>query len=559
MAAFSLASCDKDEVRHTPDDTPEEYSWQLSVESPPVAPFFAQHTQPYVVKSVCVDKETGEKIARNWKIVGFESKDGAFSMAAKPDWIDSLTLMEGKGGEAGESGVAKLSLYDCFSEADLAVRKAKKVGSKDKPYDLSLHNKEGQPTSINTANTYVVSAAGYYSLPLVFGNAIKEGQVNVSAFRSARATDMTLDVLVDAKGQPIRSPYIEGGVSAKLLWADEAGVVKNVRLSADNKSLCLEIDSLTVRNANALVGVLDDEERVLWSWHVWVAPSTVLDTKVCMNYLEMPIVLATHNLGWKDERMVDKDKGSEKSVRVKVKQMGEGGQEVVFEIKRAATQMRGAKASDLKYQWGRKDPFINDLRVAEGRIVADASDQGHTIAEAISRPCDYFAPMTNPPAEAGEYAFTNLHNWSQQLILNLWRIDAMSSGHNVAGAKKTIYDPTPVGYKVPIGIAFNGFTKAGRSSNKKEDWNVVGEYAQGWLFRSAEKSSDALFFAASGYLNGRGKWVKGGEEGYYWTCNPATGHAKFSGWSLAFSSKYVSPRYFDHYCSMGQSVRPMKE
>lgn len=558
LGVILLMSCNKDNLTLSPDEAPENYDWELTVEAPPLASFFASETQSYKVKSVCIGKESGERVARKWKVVGFEDSKGDFSMEAKPSWVKRLTLMEGEGGEGNNEGVALLSVEEGLSSADIELRRAPSMGTQDEPFDLSMHDVEGNNSLQNTANSYIVSAAGYYALPLVFGNAIKEGNINTSAYTSSKQTDLTLQILHDAKGSPIRSPYIEGAIKAKLLWADEEGVLRNVRLSEDKKHVLFEIDAQNVRNANALVGVIDKEGRVLWSWHVWIAPENVLAAKVCMNFLEMPIALSVHNLGWKEERKFRKSDLLARQARVKVKQKGAAGKEYVFTIKRGSGKV-GCGNSDLKYQWGRKDPFTSNLKVAEGEIYFDTSDQGHTIAEAICRPNVCFAPMTNPPLEAGEYAYTNLYNWSQRLVTNLWRIDAMSSGHNVAGSEKTVYDPTPVGYKVPIGIAFNGFTKAGRSSNVPADWNVKGNYERGWHFRLSEQSAETLFFPATGYINGKGEWVAEGKEGVYWTSNPATGHTKFSGWAFFFSEGYVSPRFFQHYCSMAQSIRPMKE
>ncbi len=48
-------------------------------------------------------------------------------------------------------------------------------------YDLST---KGGTTAMNTANCYIINAPGRYSLPLVYGNAIKNGATNSSAYIS---------------------------------------------------------------------------------------------------------------------------------------------------------------------------------------------------------------------------------------------------------------------------------------------------------------------------------------------------------------------------------------
>ena len=42
----------------------------------------------------------------------------------------------------------------------------------------------GAATVENTANSYVISAPGVYMFPLVYGNAIKDGATNASAYKS---------------------------------------------------------------------------------------------------------------------------------------------------------------------------------------------------------------------------------------------------------------------------------------------------------------------------------------------------------------------------------------
>lgn len=51
------------------------------------------------------------------------------------------------------------------------------------PYvDLSMQDIYGNTTSQNTANCYVVKEAGTYKFPCVYGNAIKNGATNATAY-----------------------------------------------------------------------------------------------------------------------------------------------------------------------------------------------------------------------------------------------------------------------------------------------------------------------------------------------------------------------------------------
>lgn len=64
-----------------------------------------------------------------------------------------------------------------------ALQNAPARGSVDVPYNLA-NQTNGGSTDENTANCYVVNAPGYYSFPLVYGNAIKNGTANTSAYIS---------------------------------------------------------------------------------------------------------------------------------------------------------------------------------------------------------------------------------------------------------------------------------------------------------------------------------------------------------------------------------------
>ena len=101
----------------------------------------------------------------------------------KPAWLRSLTKESGNGGTAAEQGVATLSndVIDLAAKRNKELQDATPLGSAANPYNLS--NNTGADAVQNTANCYVISAPGYYSIPLVYGNAIKNGATNASAIR----------------------------------------------------------------------------------------------------------------------------------------------------------------------------------------------------------------------------------------------------------------------------------------------------------------------------------------------------------------------------------------
>lgn len=110
--------------------------------------------------------------------------------------------------------------------------------------------------------------------PLVYGNAIKNGSTNASAYTSTASgtNSVTNSSTIWGMASPIHI-YNNTGctpVIATLVWQDGQNLVTNVALSADKQFLTFSIDRNTIRQGNAVVAVRDASNTVLWSWHIWV-------------------------------------------------------------------------------------------------------------------------------------------------------------------------------------------------------------------------------------------------------------------------------------------------
>ena len=158
-------------------ETNSTWSYVLTPTDPNRAAYFDETTsQPYGVTSYRQAAD-GTKQAVAWKVVGYDADgDGTFSMAEKPAWLTSLSKTEGDGGTAADQGTAtlkKADLIDFFKQRNDGLKHATVLGSSSAPYDLSLHDHNGNTTLRNTANSYLISAPGHYRIPLVYGNAIE--------------------------------------------------------------------------------------------------------------------------------------------------------------------------------------------------------------------------------------------------------------------------------------------------------------------------------------------------------------------------------------------------
>jgi hypothetical protein len=125
------------------------------------------------------------------------------------------------------------------------------------------------------------------------------------------------------------------------------------------------------------------------------------------------------------------------------------------------------------YQWGRKDPMLPStgfamvsstvVRVAANKTWYDGSNaSGSTTLQTdtwTTSACDYQC-ILNP------FTF-NLNTQMDGEYYNQWDVDRNYSNTdaNVTESTKSIYDPCPYGYKVPVTNAFRGFSAKSDQSN----------------------------------------------------------------------------------------------
>ena len=138
-------------------------------------------------------------------------------------------------------------------------------GSAGSYYDLS---KGGE-----TANCYMVNAPGYYSFPMVYGNALnspnREKAYHTDKSIIAEPTDetqkkynnprdMVLEHFVGYDDQPVKDysdfPYISGVKDAVLVWQDSPDLVREI--SVDQKGqkgqkVCFQVDKEAINQGNA--------------------------------------------------------------------------------------------------------------------------------------------------------------------------------------------------------------------------------------------------------------------------------------------------------------------
>ena len=493
-------------------------------------------SQPYGITSYRQAPD-GTQQAVAWKVIGYDANnDGTFSMAEKPDWLTSLSKTEGNGGTAAEQGTAtlkKAALIDLLKQRNDGLQKASPLGTAAAPYDLST---EGGSVSRSTANCYVISAPGHYRIPLVYGNAIENGATNSSSYISSApptmsgGTDMILHNFKDHNNQDITNPWIEKSNTAnanidgaKIVWADEKDLVTSPTIAHDASGdgyLDFEVKATDIKSGNAVVAVTKGN-TVVWSWHLWFAPKSALNKIEVTNYQGVKYNFTEETLGWKPTKWEGTLYNTPHTVKVRVEQtIANNGTKQVSDV--TITQNPGTVRTGIStiYQFGRKDAFPGtDESLPQGSFNKNAGNK-MSIINGIQNPQNFYIVgsswMKRPPAGYSYY--------------NLWSADNTTTGWNDNAVVKTVYDPSPVGFKMPASNAFTGFTSNGKfqTQTTAANINVDGttdsqkfSAAYGHNFYTNSSKNKTIFFPASGIRRQNdGSLENVGVGGYYWSVVP---------------------------------------
>ena len=524
-------------------------------------------SQPYGITSFREDPVTHTKQAVAWKVIGYSEDNGATWTNNKPTWMTALSKESGDGSTATEIGNATFTkdVTDLLKVRNDGLKNATPLGTASAPYDLSMHDYQGNATSRNTANSYLISAPGHYRIPLVYGNAIKNGNDNPNSYKTSNTGTYILSNFKDNYNQKITNPWIEktnGGTyagldGAKIVWADEANLI---RLSSTpivhdggNAFLEFEVKASDIKSGNVVVAATKNG-TVFWSWHLWFAPKSALNKIEVTNHQGNKYNLTEETLGWKPTKWDNTTYNNVRTVKVKVEQtIANNGTKQVAVLN--ITQNPGTKRTGIAtiYQFGRKDAFPGtDGTLPQGNFIKNAGDN-MSIANGIQKPQNFYTQgnswYSNPPIGYSYY--------------NLWSAESTPAiGFNDDNVIKTVYDPCPVGFKIPTFKAFTGFTSDGNNQTTLANINVDGttEYqkyssAFGHKFWTNSSKTATIFFPGVGQRYPIDGSMVNLTAGYYWAAIPKD---QYFGCFLFFGHTFVQPQA-SHNRPNGYAVRPVSE
>lgn len=492
-------------------------------------------------------------------IAQYSEDNGVTWSDNKPSWLVDFTAA-GEGSK-NENPTAYSVSVDAQVGSDLnahtqKLRDASPKGTEAQPYNLA--NATGATEDENSANCYVVSAPGYYSIPLIYGNARKDSRDNTEAFSNTKAYGRNMLKVFRNHVSMITAVYINNNagvkpVKAELLGQDALNLVTDVKYNpAGNGTITFKVDQSTIRQGNALIAIKDATDQIIWSWHIWVTGEDLNKVIQVSNAANKPYSFMPVVLGWCDERTTTYQA---RSCKVKFT-AGENTKEITIVQKENEITFGD---NHPYYQWGRKDPFLpsNGYQNLQNQIARNENkrwfgpDGLHTTANPDHRNLGTGNPCIQNYIKNPEVMHSL--NSADNTYYNLW-----DSSHNgtTGTSVKSVYDPCPVGFKVPDADAFTGFTtkvysdRPSPSSEVKGNWNAA-DY--GWNFTPNGKS---IFFPALGWRDPQsGGLSQDWNSGYFWTSAPKS---TVSAYYLYLKEKEVGPKLSkDRSRALG--IRPVKD
>lgn len=447
--------------------------------------------------------------AEPWTITKYEfSADGTTwtATASKPSMVAAMSSESGNGGTSAEARTMTFTndYHDYKAEREAALKAAPEATG---TVDLSKVNGPQE-----TANCYVVSASGKYSFPMVYGNAIKNGATNTSSYTSSYpASEHIFNKFWGAS--EINSPYITGANDAKVLWTSTPDIVSDVTINNGNVEFKVNKDKM--KEASVIIGVTNNTlgtYNVLWSWHIWITSKDVVNTDNGYFMLEP--------LGFRHTEWHGTTYEKDRKVRLTVTQTRTGKTAQVEFTQKASALVRKGQA--MYYQQGRKDPLYpsNGMTLQSTGTEPNGYNRGMLPYWSVKMPLIMARFRTYNPNDPGigkgeangDWMWINFSDQGDgtkyyshaehATYFNLWDVNNCVGYQNPDAFVKTVYDPSPAGFRIP---RLDEFNKINSGNNGK-----------------------AAFVPAMGILSERNFTITDAGHSYYWSSEKKKGPGTLS-------------------------------
>ncbi|MDO5000490.1 MAG: hypothetical protein Q4E27_09670 [Bacteroidales bacterium] len=302
---------------------------------------------------------------------------------------------------------------------------------------------------------------------------------------------------------------------------------------SEDETVHPELRVTGIRQGNAMIALRKkSDQTILWSWHIWVTDQPMDEVRIITptsqyNLLESPETnfLLPYYLGWND--MYIHTIYTDHVWYVKIRQAEGDTDPIVFKVLQNGEKEIHSRGNVTYYEWGRKDPF---LPLQQSNIAVNKRNYS---------PAGFTLEDGNPIEFEGETRYKGLvnedfsgfqagqriqkpyviHTVYVSIINNAWNAVRNTRGSNGMNlgipVYKTVYDPCPPGYAVPMQHIFfsfaNGSTNAGVYNGWIHSTNIMNaqdrdgdgiitydDFEDGWYFYTDAARTDTIFFPATG-------------------------------------------------------------
>ena len=341
-----------------------------------------------------IPEETSPKdkgvLAYSFYIPEMECKDSKLQIG-----IDEYDMIE-LGGDANNSGGAPLEKLERNHVYQLLCRFMQKTVSLDIDLTvcpwIALEPQVEEVKDIQITNCYVVPPGGRVHIPT---DGVYKAWAQMDEFE--------------------RTPIPEGEVTAEVLWQDGIGVMteRSVKvMNAEKRDKAYIVVETGNKAGNAVVAMKVNGE-IYWSWHIWC-------TDYNPNLKEGQQEL--NGFVWMD-----------RNLGATYNKYNEEG---------------GIKSKGFLYQWGRKDLFPPTKGWEKTESDEDLYNLAGEIITFSKVPVEVFNNIPNSVHNSMSF-YTSEESWYTN-AKGTYRRNDLSLWNSKVG-KKTIFDPGPDGWRVPVG------------------------------------------------------------------------------------------------------------
>lgn len=274
-----------------------------------------------------------------------------------------------------------------------------------------------------TANCYIVTTAGDYYFDATVAGC---GDGGLFAFAPGNPVPNFPETSL------LEPTKVDPGIN-------EGDVISDIRF--ENGKIYFHANG---NKGNATIGVKNNRNIVIWSWHIWCTDMPKDRTHTNPDKLQFTVM--DRNLGATSADPAD-----------------------------------GAATYGMYYQWGRKDPFPQSTMTND--MITNSS---HSFVFGTRYP-------KRPFAEDGNIT-NNWFNGANELKESdfLWGNPEFSKNVALENIRKSIYDPCPLGYMVAPANTFLIFGDLSRSEYTDEGIIVNGDYGQKNFFPYAGRAHRSM-------------------------------------------------------------------